>query len=143
MSDKTGISPLTKSLHISTAAMIAQNQRVLALSQNIANADVKAMPGQDVYQRQLVSFHNVYDKTLKTMLLRVKKIIHLKADPIKNYAPGDPMADKDGFTYQPNIKPIEEMTDMREGSRSHESCIRAFERILAMLKSHVDLLRNT
>ncbi|MES2253019.1 MAG: flagellar basal body rod C-terminal domain-containing protein [Pseudomonadota bacterium] len=141
MSDK-GISPLTKSLYISTAAIVAQNQRVLVLSQNIANAEVKAMPGQEVYRRQLVSFHNVYDKKIKAPLLQVKKIIHVKADPIKSYSPGDPMADKEGFVQQPNIKPIEEMTDVREASRSHESNLRAFERILLMLQNTVGLLKG-
>ena len=142
MSNKLGISALTKSLHISTAAIAAQNQRVLVLSQNIANAEVKSMPGQEVYQRQLVSFHNVYDKTIRASLLRVKKVIHVKADPIKTYSPGDPMADKDGFVHQPNIKPIEEMTDVREASRSHEANLRAFERILRMLDNTVSLLKG-
>jgi len=141
MSDK-GISPLTKSLYISTAAIVAQNQRVLVLSQNIANADVKAMPGQEVYRRQLVSFHNVYDNKIKASLLQVKKIIHVQAEPIKSYSPGDPMADKEGFVRQPNIKSIEEMTDVREASRSHESNLRAFERILLMLQNTVGLLKG-
>lgn len=142
MAAPSGISALTKSLHISTAAIIAQNQRVLVLSQNIANAEIKAAPGHDVYKRQLVSFHNVYDRKIKAPLLRVKKIIHVNDEPIKNYSPGDPMADKDGFTRQPNIKPINEMADVREASRSHESNLRAFERILMMLQNTVGLLKG-
>jgi flagellar basal-body rod protein FlgC len=136
------LSPLTKSLYISTAALIAQNQRVLLLTQNIANAEVKAGPGQEVYQRQLVSFHNVFDKKIKAPLLQVKKVIKVKADPIRTYSPGDPMADKDGFVRQPNIKPTEEMTDVSEASRSHESNLRAFERILRMLENTVSLLKG-
>lgn len=137
----SGISALTKSLHVTTAAIIAQNQRVLILTQNIANAEVKAPPGQEVYQRQLVSFQNVFDSTIKAALLRVKKIIKVKADPIKSYNPGDPMADKDGFVRQPNIKPVDEMTDVREASRSHEANLRAFERVLMMLQNTVGLLK--
>jgi flagellar basal-body rod protein FlgC len=137
-----GISPLTKSMHIATSAIAAQNQRVLLLSQNIANADVKATPGEAVYQRQLASFHNVFDRTIKAPLLKIKKIIRDKSDPIKEYNPGDPLADKDGYTRKPNIKATMEMVDWGEAGRSHEACLRAFERVLLMLQNTVGLLKT-
>ena len=93
-------------------------------------------------RRRDIGFHNVFDRRVNAPLLRVKKIIHVHDEPVKNYSPGDPMADKEGFTRQPNIKPINEMADVREASRSHESNLRAFERILMMLQNTVSLLKG-
>lgn len=141
MSSTTGMSPLTKSMMIATAAIKAQDQRVLLLTQNIANAQVKARPGEDAYRRQIPFFAHKKDKRLDIGLLHVKHIIHSKEEPILTYNPGDPLADENGYVKTPNISPIMEMADMREASRSHESALRAFEKVLGMLESLSSLLK--
>ncbi len=37
------------------------------------------------------------------------------------YAPGHPMADKNGYIYKPNVNVIEEMTNMISASRSYQT----------------------
>lgn len=137
----TVLSPLTKSMFIATSAISAQNQRVLLITQNIANANVKAAPGEQVYQRQLATFESAWNPQVKANLLRVKGILKSKEPSLKTYSPGDPMADKDGFIHQPNISTILEMADMREAGRSHEAALRAFERVLGMFETLAGLLK--
>ncbi len=128
-------------MFVATSAIIAQNKRVLLISQNIANANVKAAPGEEVYRRQLASFEVAFDPNVKANLVRMKKIIRTKADPILTYEPGHPSAHADGFTRQPNIHQLVEMADMREAGRSHEAALRAFERVLGMFETLSSLLR--
>jgi flagellar basal-body rod protein FlgC len=129
-------------MFVTTSAIAAQNQRVLLLSQNIANANIKTTPGAPIYERQLAVFESAWNPQVKTNLLRVKKIMKDKSPPIKTYAPGDPMADAAGYVQQPDISPIMEMTDMRQAGRSHEAALRAFEKVLSMLQNTLSVLKS-
>ena len=42
------------------------------------------------------------------------------AEPVKRYAPNNPMADDKGFVYTPNINYVEEMANVISASRSYQ-----------------------
>ncbi len=137
------IPTLGRALHIATSGMIVQNKRMLVISENLANAGVRnPAPGVMPYKRRVASFKAVFDKKTRSNIVEIGKIHFDKTPFTKTYAPEDPVADKDGFVYESNVKPILEMADMREASRSHEGNLRAYERILAMLQNTINLLKN-
>ena len=134
---------LTRALYISTSGMIAQNKRMLIVSENLANAGVKnTVAGEMPYRRRIPAFKTIYDKKKKTDLVTLGRIHHDKSPFPKVYAPDDPAADKNGFVYESNVKSVLEMADMREASRGHEGNLKVYERILAMLQNTINLLKN-
>lgn len=136
-------STLARALYVSTSGMVVQNKRMLIISENLANAGVRnPSPGVMPYRRRVPSFKTFYDKKTKSELVTLGKIHHDKTPFPKIFAPEDPVADKNGFVYESNVKSILEMADMREASRSHEGNLKAYERILAMLQNTINILKN-
>ncbi len=138
---RLNLSPLAKSLFVSTSSMESQNERILLITQNIANAPTKASSPDDLFRRKLASFKSVWNPSLGTHVLKVQRVIVSKDEALKTYSPGDPRANEDGYLFQPNISPALEMADMREASKSYESSLRAFERVLGMIQNVSGLLK--
>lgn len=140
--DKTQ-STLSRALYTTISGMIVQNKRMLIISENLANAGVRnTVVGQMPYKRRVPSFQTFFDKKSKAQLVSLGKINKDRTPFPKIFAPEDPAADKDGFIYESNVRAVLEMADMREAVRSHEGCLKAYERILSMLQNTINLLKN-
>lgn len=136
-------STLSRALHTTISGMIVQNKRMLIIAENLANAGVKnTVAGELPYRRRVPSFKTFFDKKSKSQLVALTKIQKDKSPFPKIFAPEDPAADKDGFVYESNVRAVLEMSDMREAARSHEGCLKAYERILSMLQNTINLLKN-
>lgn len=133
---------LMDTIHISSAGLKAQQDRLKIVSQNIANAEsVGTRTGQQPYRRQTVSFKNVLDKETGVEMVKTAKIGVDRSDFVKKFEPAHPQADKDGYVLYPNINPISEMMDMREARRSYEANLNVIESSKAMLNQTLSLLR--
>ena len=132
---------LIKGLHVATSGMVVQNKRLLVLAQNIANASSRSPEkGVDPYRRQLIQLGTFKDQH-GAELVRVKKIKGDKTPFRKVHSPFDPAADETGHVYETNVKPVIEISDMRDASRSHEAATKAFEKILQMIQNTLSLLK--
>ena len=136
-------SPLTRALYTATSGMQVQNQRILVISQNLANTNTRSThPGELPYRRQLVSLKGTFDKKIGAQIVQVNAIRQDQSPFERIYAPEDPVADKNGFVLESNVKPMVEMVDLREASHQHEANLKAFEKILGMLSMTVSLLKS-
>lgn len=138
-----GAGALLKGLHVATSGMVAQNQRTLAITQNISNAQSRSsQPGEMPYQRKIPVFETYYDSDKDINMVRVSRV-HVDTSPPKRiYNPGDPGADEQGFVLETNVQPVSEIADMRDAARSHEAATKSFEKILQMLQSIIGVLKN-
>lgn len=133
---------LIDTIHISSAGMKVQQDRLKIVSQNIANADsVGTRSGQAPYRRQTISFKNALDKETGLKVVRTDKVSTDKSDFIKKYEPSNPNADAQGYVMYPNVNSIAEMMDMREARRSYEANLNTIEASKAMLNQTINLLR--
>ena len=136
------ISDLSAALKIATAGMQAQNERLSAISQNLANANTRTIEkGVDPYRRKLVTFRETIDPETGLSLVKTGTTIHDQSPFKKVYSPGDPNADELGYVKESNVNPLMELTDLREASRSHEANLRAYEKSLSMIQNTLSLLR--
>lgn len=133
---------LVKGLHVATSGMIAQNKKLLAISQNIANAGSRSSTNSLPYARKTLKFTSYMDKKLGAELVKVERVKTDKTAFRRVYSPNDPMADKDGYVLETNVNPILEMSDMRDAGRSHEASTKAYEKILQMLQNMIGLLKQ-
>ncbi|MDP2194028.1 MAG: flagellar basal body rod C-terminal domain-containing protein [Alphaproteobacteria bacterium] len=138
-----GAGALLKGLYVATSGMVAQNQRTLAITQNIGNAQSRSTkPGEMPYQRKIPIFETYYDPAKDVNMVRVSKIHVDKSPPKRIYSPSDPGADEQGFVLETNVQPVSEIADMRDAARSHEAATKSFEKILQMLQSIIGVLKN-
>ena len=132
---------LLDTIHISSAGLKAQQDRLKVVSQNIANAEsVGTRDGQLPYRRQTISFKNTLDQQSGEKMVRTDKVRTDKSDFVKKYDPNNPQADNAGYVLYPNVNPINEMMDMREAKRGYEANVDVIQTSKAMLSETIGLL---
>ena len=135
-------SDLQTSMLISASGLRVQGQRVKVIAENIANANSTAnTPGGDPYRRKVLSFQNIFNKTLDADLVRVKKVSGDQSEFGLIFDPNHPAAGPDGYYKKPNVNGLVEMSDMREAQRSYEANLNMIETSRAMMTRTIDLLR--
>ena len=63
----------------------------------------------------------------------------MDVEPIKQYKPGHPMADKDGFIYKAPVNIEEEYVDMLEASRQYQNNVEVISTIKALMLKTANL----
>ena len=134
--------PADAAMAVAASALKAQQARMRVIAENIANSDSTApTPQGDPYRKQTPVF------TTKTLPGGMKGVAMtgVAVDQSafkKEYDPGNPAADKDGFVKMPNVEPMVETLDMREAQRAYEANLSVIETARAMDSSTLNLLKN-
>lgn len=133
---------LLDSIKISASGMRAQGERVLVISENIANTDSLAtLPGGDPYRRKVISFKNTLDRELGVHQVKVNNIRPDMSEFGKKFMPSHPGADDQGYVLTPNLNPLFEMMDMRQAQRSYEANLNAITVSKSMIQRTIDMIR--
>ena len=104
---------LSKTMHISAAAMRAQGERIRVIAENVANARSTAeTPGGEPYRRKVVTFASTLDRELGVETVGVGRVMLDPSDFTRKHQPGHPAADGEGYVLYPNVNSLIEMTDM-------------------------------
>jgi flagellar basal-body rod protein FlgC len=136
------VSPANAAMAVAASALKAQQARMRIVAENIANADSTAVsPGADPYRKQTPVFQT------KVLPGGVKGVAMTRIDvdqsPFrKEYDPGNPAADAQGFVKMPNIEPLVETLDMREAQRAYDANISVIETARNMDTRTLDLLKG-
>lgn len=132
-----------KTMTIAAAGMRAQTQRMKVISENIANSNSTAhSASEDPYRRQVPTFANELDKEMGMQLVKVDGTINDMSEFRRQYDPGHPAADKDGYVKLPNVNSLVEMMDMREAQRSYEANVTVIDAGRSMMARTLDLLKR-
>tara|TARA_R110002110_G_scaffold284986_1_gene499051 strand:+ start:28250 stop:28660 length:411 start_codon:yes stop_codon:yes gene_type:complete len=136
------MSELNKAMQIAASGMLAQNVRVRIIAQNIANVDsLASSPNELPYQRQTVSFRNVFDRELGTSKVEVHDIGVDNSEFSRRFEPGHPAADDTGYVLLPNVKAMIEMVDLRAAQRSYQANLRVVDVARTMVSRTLELLQ--
>jgi flagellar basal-body rod protein FlgC len=134
--------PADAAMAVAASALRAQQARMRVIAENIANSDSTAStPNGDPYRKQTPVF------TTKTLPGGMKGValtgINVDQTPFrKEYDPGNPAADADGFVKMPNVEPMVETLDMREAQRAYDANLSVIETARSMESSTLSLLKN-
>jgi len=130
-------------LDIAYSGMTAEGARLKVIAENLANADSTAnTPGGIPYQRQVVTFRDVFNRTLGANQVKVAGVVRAGGAFGKRYEPGHPAADAEGYVLTPNVDPITELLDMREAQRSYDANLNVIDAVKAMVSRTIDLLHG-
>lgn len=107
---------------IAGSALQAQSVRMSTIASNLANADSLAGSPDAVYKPLEPVFQAVNSRTDPNITtVQVKEISQSEAAPIKRYEPGHPLADADGYIYQPDVDPVAQMVNLISTSRNYQA----------------------
>ena len=128
--------------NIPKSAMGAQLVRLNAIASNLANADNVASNPQDAYKPIKPVFETKYlDIIRKRGISTVDAVTvqQMDIEPIKEFQPGHPMADEEGFIYKAPVNTEEEYVEMLEASRQYQNNIEVISTIKALMLKTANL----
>lgn len=111
---------------IAGSSLTAETARLAASAKNMSQANVETGNPDEVYKARYPIFSAVQEQANQWVGQSAKPGVQLKgiyesqSEPTKRYDPNNPIADKNGFTYSPNIKQVEEMANVISASRSYQ-----------------------
>ena len=107
---------------IAGSALQAQSVRMSTIASNLSNADTVAGSADAVYKPLEPIFQAVTSKNDPNITsVKVKEITQSEAAPTKRYEPGHPLADADGYIYQPDVDPVAQMVNLISTSRNYQA----------------------
>jgi flagellar basal-body rod protein FlgC len=134
-----------KIFDIAGSGMAAQSVRLNTVASNLANAESVSGDPKTAYKARHPIFEAVQAQVAagqKGMdsgaAVRVREITEDQSMPEARYQPGNPLANKDGYVFAPNVNAVEEMVDMISASRSYQNNVEVMntskELLLATLR---------
>ena len=139
-------------LSVSASGMSAQRTRAELLVENIANSETTRTAGGGPYRRKDAIFtSDLVGSPFATELdaqikggatgVRVAGISIDSREPERQYMPGHPDADADGYVAMPRVNAAEDMVDLMGATRSYQANVSAMSAIKDMIQHSIDLLR--
>lgn len=128
--------------NIAKRAMGAQMVRLNSIASNLANADNIASNPRDAYKPIKPVFETKYFDIIKKRGISTVDAVTVKQmdiEPIKEFKPGHPLADEDGFIYRAPINIEEEYVDMMEASRQYQNNVDVITTIKALMLKTANL----
>ncbi|MBT9258478.1 MAG: flagellar basal body rod protein FlgC [Clostridiales bacterium] len=125
-------------LNISWSGLSAQRFRLDVVAENLANIHSTRTPQGHAYWRQVPIFQEAGG-------LRGVKVVGLATDPRpgpREYQPGHPDADGDGYVQLPNVDPTVEMVNMLAAARAYQANVTAFEAGKSIFKAALEMGRS-
>jgi len=111
---------LMRTFEIGSTGLVAQSIRLNTTAANIANAETLEGPDGRPYRGRQVVFRTTPIDGAPGSGVEVANIVENDAPLRKEYKPGHPRADAQGYVEMPNVNPVEEMVNMISASRSYQ-----------------------
>ncbi len=133
--------------NISGTAMSAQSVRMNVTASNMANADAISSSIDQTYKARHPVFETILDDfnfgdSGTTGGVRIAGVIESQAEASKEYQPGNPLADEEGYIYRPNVNIIEEMANMIAASRNYQTNVEMVNASKRMLTETLSIGRG-
>ncbi len=106
------------------SGMSAQTMRLNLVSSNMANVDSVSSSIGETYRARHAVFSAVMDQMSPNgaaVGVKMEGVIESQSPLNKEYLPGHPKANDEGYIFRPNVNMVEEMANMISASRSYQS----------------------
>jgi flagellar basal-body rod protein FlgC len=130
---------LINTFNIGASGMSAQSIRLNTISSNIANAESSSGPDGRTYRARQVVFSSVPSANNPGSGVAVTNVVESNAPLRREFRPGHPKADNNGYVDMPNVNPVEEMVDMISASRAYQTNVQMVNVTRQLLLATLDL----
>jgi flagellar basal-body rod protein FlgC len=128
-----------RAFEIGSTGLVAQSIRLNTTASNIANVETLEGPDGRPYRGRQVVFRTTPIQGTPGAGVEVANIVENDAPLRKEYKPGHPRADGQGYIEMPNVNPVEEMVNMISASRSYQMNIEAMNISRQLMLKTLDL----
>jgi flagellar basal-body rod protein FlgC len=144
--------------NIASTGMTAQRERLEAATSNLANSNTTRTAEGGPYRRRDVLFESVAAQVPNSGFagdlfqmpalesgqeqsqgVRSEMIVAKTGVGVRQYQPGHPDADADGYVAMPDVDPLEETVNMLSAARSFEANATAFNTAKELAKATLKL----
>ncbi len=119
------------------SALHAQTIRLNTTSSNLANANSASSSSGETYRARQPVFAAIVDEFATeegaVKGVRVMGIVESQKPLRREYQPGHPLADEEGYVFMPNVNVVEEMANMISASRSYQTNVEVMNTAKQML----------
>jgi flagellar basal-body rod protein FlgC len=128
-------------MNIAASALRAQQARMRVIAENIANSDSTAtVAGGEPYRRQTPVFQPKPVQGGEGV--DMTGVAPDLSDFKREYNPGHPAADAQGYVRTSNVDPLTEALDMRQAQRAYEANLSVIETARSMQTRTLDILKR-
>jgi flagellar basal-body rod protein FlgC len=131
--------------NVAGSGMAAQSTRLNTVASNLANADSVASTPEAAYRAKEPLFaairQGIDGKSAEAGSEGVK-VLGVTESPnaiTSRYEPGNPLADADGYVYQSNVNPVDELVNMISASRSYQNNVEVMNTARQLMQKTLDL----
>jgi flagellar basal-body rod protein FlgC len=141
---------LFSAISVSASGMEAERTRAELLTQNLANAETTRTPEGGPYRRRDAvfssgaigePFSSAFQSSVGEIGVTVADIVTDQSEPDKQYMPGHPDADADGYVGFPHVNPAEDMVDLLDASHSYQANVSAIAAVKDMIQRSIELFK--
>jgi flagellar basal-body rod protein FlgC len=131
--------------NVAGSGMAAQSLRLNTVASNLANANSVASTPEAAYRAREPVFSAVQaqlgDNNAETAGEGVKTlgVSESQAAIPSRYEPGNPMADANGYVYDSNVNPVDELVNMISASRSYQNNVEVMNTTKQLMLKTLDL----
>ena len=130
---------LLNTFNIGASGMSAQSIRLNTISSNISNAESSSGPDGRTYRARQVVFSSVPSANNPGSGVAVTNVVESNAPLRREFRPGHPKADNNGYVDMPNVNPVEEMVDMISASRAYQTNVQMVNVTRQLVLATLDL----
>ncbi len=139
------------SINVSASGLTAERLRMDIISKNIANANTTRTSAGTPYRRQVAVFRSLEGSDFQSALAQATgkattgqgvEVVGVRDDmtPFKReYNPGHPDADDNGYVLLPNIEVVTEMINMISSSRAYEANVTSMNSMKSMAMKALEI----
>jgi len=129
---------LFNAINISATNLEAQTIRLNTVSSNLANVNSVSDSAEDTYKPLQPLFAPMLNEAQMGMStegagVKVTAVIESDEPANKEYMPGHPLADDEGFIYTPAIDRAQETANMMDASQAYKSSVEAINTTKALI----------
>ena len=129
---------LFNAINISATNLEAQTIRLNTVSSNLANANSVSDSAENTYKPLQTLFAPMLDAAKMGMSnegagVKVTAVIESDEPANREYMPGHPLADQEGFIYTPAVDRAPETGNMMDASQAYKSSVEAINTTMALI----------
>jgi flagellar basal-body rod protein FlgC len=133
---------LTNAFRVAASGTVAQSQRLNAIASNIANAESTTSATGEAYRARQVVFRPTPGFGSVAAGVEVAAVVESSAALKRQYRPGHPHADAQGYVQASNVDPVEEMVNMVAASRSYQMNVDLMNNSRQLIQRVIDMMRT-
>lgn len=114
---------------IAGSGLTAQSVRLNTTASNLANADNVAASEDEIYRAREAVFAASLDDAWNDAGggVEVLGVVERDGPTRREYRPEHPLADAEGYVFQTDVDPVEELANMISASRSYETNVEVLD----------------